>query len=287
MSIVGIIGVGAMGLAIAERLRAAGFGVCGYRRGDLTAFIEAGGDAHASANSVAAHADPLLLLLPEDDTLLAVMAAIAPDLRAGQIILCLGTHAVPAKQHAATIAAQARATLLDGEISGTPGMVRAGLASVLLAGDEDAVARHADVISAFARATTHCGSFGNATRMKLITNYLVGVHTLAAADALRMARDLGLDPIATVAALAPSAGGSAMLAVRGRMMADGNYAEGDMLSFVRFFDRIRAALADVSAPASDLLEVTELQYRTAITNGHAERDIATVHEHLRKRANSA
>jgi putative dehydrogenase len=276
----GIIGVGAMGLAVAERLLAAGFSVCGFRRGSLDAFRRVGGAALASPEAVAAASDPLVLLLPADAALAEVMAAIAPALRGGQIILCLGTHGIPAKLAAADMAEAAGAVLLDGEISGTPGMVRAGQASVLLAGDTEAAEAVAPVLAAFARTTTHCGAFGNAARMKLVTNYLVGVHTLAAADALMMARQLGLDPAAVVEAVAPSAGGSTMLAVRGRMMAQGSYAPGDMVSFVRFFDRIRAALAEAGGSPSALLDFTEGSYRQAIEEGFAESDIAAIFQAL-------
>ena len=282
---IGIIGVGAMGLAVAEKLIAAGFPVCGHRRGSLAAFSEAGGQAMASAREVAAASDPLILLLPGDEALAAVMEDIAPALRPGQVVLCLGTHRIPAKLAAAERAAGQGAILLDGEISGTPGMVRAGQASVLLAGDTQEAARVAPVLAGFARATTDCGAFGNAARMKLITNYLVGVHTLAAADALAMGMRLGLDPRAMVAALAPSAGGSTMLAVRGRMMAEADYAEGDMAGFVRFFDLLRAALAEAGAvPGSALLETVEAQYRAAIAAGHDGRDIAAIHDWLREAA---
>jgi len=280
---VGIIGVGAMGLAVTERLVAAGFAVCGHRRGALVTFSAAGGQAMASAAGVAAASDPLILLLPSDEALGAVMVDIAPALRPGQVVLCLGTHRIPSKLAAAKITAGQGAILLDGEISGTPGMVRAMQASVLLAGDAQAASRVAPVLAGFARATTDCGAFGNAARMKLVTNYLVGVHTLAAADALAMGMRLGLDPRAMVAALAPSAGGSTMLAVRGRMMADSSYADGDMTSFVRFFDRLREALAEAgAAPGSALLDATEAQYRGAIASGHDGRDIAAIHDWLRE-----
>ena len=269
---IGIIGVGAMGLAVAEKLIAAGFPVCGHRRGSLAAFSEAGGQAMASAREVAAASDPLILLLPGDEALAAVMEDIAPALRPGQVVLCLGTHRIPAKLAAAERAAGQGAILLDGEISGTPGMVRAGQASVLLAGDTQEAARVAPVLAGFARATTDCGAFGNAARMKLITNYLVGVHTLAAADALAMGMRLGLDP-------------RAMVAVRGRMMAEADYAEGDMAGFVRFFDRLREALAEAGAVrGSALLETVEAQYRAAIAAGHDGRDIAAIHDWLREAA---
>ncbi len=277
---VGMIGVGALGLALAERLIAAGFAVHGYRRGGLDAFTAIGGTAMTSAAATAADADPLILLLPNDGALSQVMTDIASSLRRGQTILCLGTHRSPAKQAAADAAHAVGAVLLDGEVSGTPAMARAGQASVMIAGDAAAAERALPVLKAFACATKHVGDFGAATRMKLVTNYLVGVHTLAAAEALTLAQRLGLDPRMVVDALAPSAGGSTMLSVRGRMMAERNFEGGSMSGFVRFFELLRDALAESNAQGGPLLDLTERLYRHAIASGHGDRDIAAICDSL-------
>ena len=134
---------------------------------------------------------------------------------------------------------QAIAVFLDGEISGTPAMLRAGKATVMLAGDEGRADRVASVLGGFASSVNYVGAFGNAARIKLITNYLVGVHTLAAAEALLFAGRLGLDQKLVVDTIAPSAGGSTMLSVRGRMMAERQFGDGTMRSFMGFFDRLR------------------------------------------------
>ena len=273
---VGIIGVGALGLAVTQRLIAAGYTVNGYRRGSLAAFAAAGGTPMLSLRATAAAADPLMLLLPNDAALTEVMTDIAAALRPDQIILCLGTHRIPVKQDAADIARTAGAHLLDGEVSGTPAMLSAGQASVMIAGDSQMIDRSRLVLDAFARVTIDVGAFGNAAKMKLVTNYLVGVHTLAAAEALSMGQRLGLDPHLMVQTITPSAGGSTMLSVRGRMMADREYEGGDMTGFMRFFELLRESLSDAGGAGNPLLDLTERLYRQAIAAGHGDSDIAAI-----------
>jgi L-threonate 2-dehydrogenase len=278
---VGIIGVGALGLAVAERLIAAGFAVSGFRRGGLDAFAAAGGRPMLSAQALVREADIVILFLPNDDALAEVMGNIAPSLKRGHVLLCLGTHALQRKQEAARVAQAAGAVLLDGEVSGTPPMVRSGRASVMLSGDPETAERVQPILSAFAHATTRLAAFGDATRMKLVTNYLVSVHTLAAAEALHLGQCLGLDARSVVEAIAPSAGGSTMLSVRGTMMVEGTFDGGGMAGFVRFFELLRAALGNSSEAGWPLMNLTGQLYRAAIDQGYGENDIAAIYKSLR------
>lgn len=274
---IGIIGVGAIGLAIARRLIAAGYRVNGYRRGNLDDFVAAGGIGAASAAGVTADSGLLILLVPGEAGLSAVMAEIAPWLRPDQIVICLATHRVEAKRRAAAAARAAGAVLLDGEISGTPAMVEAGQATVMIAGDPDAIDRSRTTVGAFAARITGLAAFGDAVRMKLVTNYLVGVHTAAAAEALQMGRRLGLAPDAILEAVIPSAGGSTMLAVRGPMMAAGDFSGGDVAGFLGYFDLLRGEMGNDPTADWPLLEATASAYRRAIDNGYGDRDIAAVY----------
>ena len=274
---VGIVGVGAIGLAIAERLIAREIEVWGYRRSDMSEFRDAGGLPKTSPEDVA-FAETVILMLPTDAALDEIMRRIAPVLRPEQLVLCLGSHRLPAKLEAAALAASVGATLLDGEISGTPAMLRAGQASVLLAGDELGMERSLPLLALFAHTTTKLGEFGGATRMKLITNYLVALHTTAAAEVLHLGRALGLTPKTIVDAVAPSAGGSTMLAVRGRMMAEGTVTGSGMAGFMTFFDRLRAALPDTTAEHAPLFGLVEGLYRQAVADGFGNKDIAAIHD---------
>lgn len=279
---VGIIGLGQLGLAVAERLLAAGRPVAGYRRGSLEPFAALGGLPMASAGALAETAGPVLLLLPSDAALADVVAQVAPAMRPGKVVACLGTHRLDAKRAARAAVEAAGAEFLDGEVSGTPAMLRAGQASVMLAGDAAAAEALRPVLDLVSPSVTHLGEFGNATSMKLVTNYLVGVHTLAAAEALVLAGRLGLDPHLVVDAVAPSAGGSAMLGVRGRMMAEGQFQPGNMAAFTRFFALLRDALQQRGEAGGDLMAFAEARFLRAVAEGDGGRDIAAIIDSMRR-----
>ncbi len=206
------------------------------------------------------------------------MYQIDASLTPGQVILCLATLPVEDKRRAARAAATAGATLLDGEISGTAAMLRTGQASLMIAGDRAAFETVEPVLAALAPSVTYLPGFGDAVKMKLITNYLVGAHTLAAAEALLFGERLGLDVAQLQSALAASAGGSRMLAVRGPMMVERRYPPSDIAGFLRYYEMLRDALGD--GGETPLLDLTDSLYRRSIERGQGLFDIAAIYESL-------
>ena len=128
METVGLVGVRKIGLPIAENLIKSGYRVVGYRRSSLAAFEKIGGIAAGSPAEIGAQADVVFSCLPSSQALEDVVQGpngLVTSARTGQIIVELGSHPVPDKQrHVAPLAAKG-ASFLDGEVSGTPGMVLA------------------------------------------------------------------------------------------------------------------------------------------------------------------
>jgi NAD binding domain of 6-phosphogluconate dehydrogenase len=69
MQTVGLVGVGRIGLPIAENLIKSGYRVLGYRRGSLTEFEQIGGIAARSPADVGAQTDIVLTCLPSAEAL--------------------------------------------------------------------------------------------------------------------------------------------------------------------------------------------------------------------------
>lgn len=281
---VAIVGVGAMGLAVGERLLAAGYAVHGFRRGDLSAFIARGGQPLASAAD--AHPfDPVLVLLPDDDALARVVETLFPRLSQGQTIICLSTHSLEVKTRASDAAAAQGAILLEGEISGTPTMIRSGCAKLLIAGDAQATENVMSLLEVAIGNVTCLPKFGDAAHVKLIINYLVALHTLAAAEALALAQAMGISPHCVLDAAADSAAGSTMLAIRGRMMTEGDYSDGNVSGLFKFFGILKNRVPNRVEDLPLFAQVEET-YRRAIEAGFGESGPSVVFELLKRTAHS-
>jgi 3-hydroxyisobutyrate dehydrogenase-like beta-hydroxyacid dehydrogenase len=282
---VGVIGLGIMGSAISARLMRAGYTVIGYdvlaaRR---RAHHRAGGEVAASCRDVASRAGVVICSLPSSDALRETAAALAGAPRPPRIVIETSTLAIAVKGAARRRLGARGATLLDCPISGTGVQARRGDLVVYTSGERSACRRIAPICGAFARAHYYVGPFGAASRLKFVANLLVAIHNVAAAEALVLAKRAGLDPAATLKAVAAGAGNSRMLEVRGPMMVKRDYSKPSMkLDVWRKDLKLIADFARSAGAATPLFSATVPLYAAAVAMGRGGDDTAAVHAVLER-----
>ena len=278
METVGLIGVGKIGLPIAENLIKSGYRVLGYRRSSLDEFERIGGVAARSPADVGAEADIVLTCLPSAEALDDVVqgnAGLVHTARPGQIVVELGSHLVPDKERQIAPLAARGAVFLDGEVGGTPGMVRARKAVVYLAGDAQAARKAEQVVRGFSDIVHYFGAFGAASKVKLINNLLVAVHIAASAEAMALALKAGVDVELMIKAVAAGSGGSTQFGIRAPWMAQRRFlpAQGTTIGLAHYFELI-GDMADRVGAATPLLDRAVELYQRCIDLGLGEHDNA-------------
>ncbi len=280
METVGLVGVGKIGLPIGENLIKSGYRVVGYRRSSLAEFEKVGGIAGRSAADVGAQADVVFSCLPSSQALEEVVQGphgLIKSARPGQIIVELGSHPVPDKQrHVAPLAAKG-ASFLDGEVSGTPGMVSARKAVIYLAGDKEACAKAERFIGGFADSCLYFGPFGAASRVKLVNNLLVAINIAATAEAMALGLKAGVDIDLMIKAIATGSGGSTQFGIRAPWMAQRRFlpAQGTAPALQHYFDMIGEFAASVGVATPMLDRAIEL-YDKFMAMGFGEKDVAAM-----------
>jgi 3-hydroxyisobutyrate dehydrogenase-like beta-hydroxyacid dehydrogenase len=280
MQTVGFIGVGKIGLPICENLIKSGYRVLGYRRSSLADFEQIGGIAAASPAAIADQADTVFSCLPSSQALAEVVQGphgVIACARAGQIFVELGSHPVSEKQRYVRPLASKGAAFLDGEVSGTPGMVASRKAVIYLAGDKEACTRAQSIIAGFADSCLYFGAFGAASRVKLVNNLLVAVHIAAAAEAMALGLKAGVDVDLMIKAIATGSGGSTQFGIRAPWMAQRKFlpAQGTAGALQHYFDMIRDFAGEVGVATPMLERATEL-YDRFTAMGLAEKDVAAM-----------
>ncbi len=281
---VGLIGIGLIGLEVARNLIASGIEVVGYRRSNIGPFVELGGIAAGNCAEVVAGADIVLELLPSVAAFESVFDgpdSILSHVHPGTIIASLSTYPLEFKRHHAQRIEQAGGVLLDCEISGTPMMVARRQAVVFSSGDEVAARAIEPVLEALAGRQFYLGSFGTASKMKLVANHLVAINNLAAAEAMLLGVRAGLDPRQLVEVIGASAGASTMFAVRAPMMAERSFtpAPGPLGTLEKYVDLVESMAQSIDT-ATPLMDVAARCYRQALLAGRQDEDIAVVYEVL-------
>jgi len=280
METVGFVGVGKIGLPISENLIKSGYRVLGYRRGSLEEFEKVGGTPAKSPAEIGAQADIVFSCLPSSDALNQVVQGpqgLAASARPGQIVIELGSHPVPDKERQIAPLAAKGAVFLDGEVSGTPGMVSARKAVIYLAGDAEAAKKAERVVGGFADSCLYFGKFGAASRVKLVNNLLVAINIAATAEAMALGLKAGVDVDLMIKAIATGSGGSTQFAIRAPWMAQRRFlpAQGTVPALQHYFDMIGDFADDVGVATPLLDRATEL-YAKFIEMGFAELDGAAM-----------
>ena len=230
-----------------------------------------------------AQADIVFTCLPNDAALEEVING--PDgllktARPGQIIVEFGSHPVPVKQQYVQPLADKGATFLDGEVSGTPGMVAARKAVIYLGGPADAVKKLEPIIADFADLCLHLGDFGAATKVKLVNNFLVALHIAGTAQAMALGLKTGVDKDLLIKAVATGSGGSTAFAIRAPWMAERKFMppQGSAAGLAHYLDTAKDMAVEAGV-ATDLLDSLIDIYARAVPN-IGDRDVAAILEHF-------
>src|SRR5580658_2715308 len=278
METIGFVGVGKIGLPISENLIKSGRRVIGYRRHSLADFEKIGGVPALSAADVGAQADIVLSCLPSTEALDDVVHGphgLVETARPGQIVIELGSHPVPDKKRQIEPLAQKGAIFIDGEVSGTPGMVSAKKGVIYLAGDAAACKKLEGVVAGFADTCLYFGEFGAASRVKLVNNLLVAIHIAATAEAMALGLKAGVDVPLMIQAIATGSGGSTQFGIRAPWMAERRFqpVQGPVPALQHYFDLI-GDFADNVGVATPILDSVIPLYERFMAMGFGGDDVA-------------
>jgi 2-hydroxy-3-oxopropionate reductase len=279
--LVGIVGLGLLGHAVASRLLAAGHGVVGHDvLAEKNAALSAlGGRAAGSIADVTRASELVCVMLPSlatvEDAILGA-GGILSTARAGQVLAQMSTISPLLTERLAREAATRGVDFLDCPVSGTSGMVAKGEGVFMVGGERAVFERMTPVLATVLPKVIHVGRPGQAMTLKLIANLLVALNSAAAAEALTMARKAGLDPATVVEMLAGGAATSRMLEVRGPMIARGVFPPQMKLDlFMKDLHLILAEGERVGA-ALPLTALAERLFDAACTAGHGGEDLAVI-----------
>lgn len=251
---VAVIGLGAMGLAMARRLAEHGHAVRGWDTArDRRAAAEAAG-VTVSCNA-ARGAGLVLLSLPDDAAVLTVAEQLpSAGLRAGGIVVDTSTVSPATPRALAPRFAERGLSWIDAPVSGGPSGAADGRLTIMAGGEAEPLRRAEPVLRALAARLIHVGPSGAGAVAKLANNLLLGANLLAAAEVVRLVRRAGVDPAAVLAVINASSGRSAATEVNlPRWILSGAFDSGFSAGLMRKDLRLAAALDDGAANHRRLL----------------------------------
>lgn len=257
---IGLIGVGLLGTALAERLLAAGFGVTGFDvdpvcRDRMRAL---GGETAGSVEELAARCRRIIFSLPTSDVVQTVLLQVKGHLRAGQMLMDTTTGDPRSAVETGRLFDGLGVAYLDAAVCGNSEELRRGEVLVVAGGPATAFEACQDVFTSFARRSWRVGDWGAGLKMKLTTNLVLGLHRAVLAEAITFADAMGLDPELSLTVLRESSSYSRVMDLKGRKMLTRDFAPQARLS--QHLKDVRLML-DAGAEAGATLPLSELHRR--------------------------
>jgi len=208
---VGLIGLGNMGTAIAERLLEGGYELLVYNRtpGKANALAARGAVVAESSADLAAQVDVVLTSLANDEALEAVAAEVVGAARPDTVLVDMSTVSPALSARVASLAEAASVAYLRAPVSGNPTVVRAGSLSLIVSGPPETFARVEPLLRAIGPTVHHVGDGEQARVVKLAINLMIAglaqlmSEALVLGEAAGVSRDDLLEVMATSAAGAP------------------------------------------------------------------------------------
>jgi 3-hydroxyisobutyrate dehydrogenase len=198
MARIGFVGLGNMGLPMAQNLLKAGHQVEGF---DITgAAVErlkaAGGVGAASLRAVAARCDAVITMLPAGPEVREAYlgdGGILESANPGTLLIDSSTIDVDTARLVALAADNKGLTMLDAPVSGGVAGAQAASLTFMVGGSEAGFVRAKPLLEAMGRTIVHAGESGTGQAAKICNNMVLGISMIAVAEAFLLAEKLGLE----------------------------------------------------------------------------------------------
>jgi 3-hydroxyisobutyrate dehydrogenase-like beta-hydroxyacid dehydrogenase len=283
---VGLIGLGNMGTAFAERLLQAGYPLYVYNRTPRKAgpLVAEGARLADTAADLASRVDVVLTSLADDRAFEAVAGDVVAAARPGTILVDLSTVSPGASARVASTAAAASVEYLRAPVSGNPTVVRAGNLSVIVSGPREALERVEEVIRAIGPTVHHVGDGEQARVVKLALNLMIAGLAELMAEALVFSEAADVSRAALLEVMASSAVGAPFVEYKTEPLLNDDYSATFTTALMEKDIDLVLAAAEQEGVVLPLAQEMKGLLRAAIDAGYAEDDFIALFPRLRGEA---
>ena len=272
---IAVLGIGRMGLPMAQRLCQAGYTVHAWNRSPdkAQALVPLGAKVHPQVQDAVRQADVVISLLESGPVVTHVLFELgaAEAMRAGCLMIDMASiKPAEARDHAARLQALGVAHL-DAPVSGGTVGAEAGTLAIMVGGEAQDFEQAKEILQVLGKAT-HVGPHGSGQLAKLANQMIVGITIGAVAEALLLCAKGGADMAKVREAIVGGFAQSRILELHGQRMIERDFAPRARMT-VQLKDMRNAldtaASLDFEAPITSLFEQL---YAQAIDHGLSDLD---------------
>jgi 2-hydroxy-3-oxopropionate reductase len=226
---VGCIGLGLMGMPMAQNLLRAGFPLVVWNRTakKTEELARKGARVAGSPQEAAAQADILITIVSDPPALEEVLwgpKGALGGLRRGSVLVDSSTVSQALAQRIAAACAERGADFLDAPVTGGTWGAEKGELVFMIGGKRDVLDRVEPVLSALGKRFFHVGPNGAGQAVKLAMNMILALEVQAFAEALALVTGAGVAAEKLVEVMQSSMARAAVLDVKAPLILAGNFA---------------------------------------------------------------
>lgn len=235
---IGFIGLGAMGLPMAQNLIKKDFELhilANRNRIPVELLVQAGATEHSSVGEVFSHCDVIITILPTDKEMENVLLSeqALSSLKPGMVLIEMTSGSPAMMKKIGEIYSAKGVQVLDGPVSGGTIGAEQGTLTVMAGGETAVLEQTLPTLEAMAKNIYPVGAIGAGKAIKAINQMLAGTHMIAAAEAAALAEKLGVDSSVLKQVIGSSSGASWMFMNKLDSITNRNFNPGFKLSLMK------------------------------------------------------
>jgi 3-hydroxyisobutyrate dehydrogenase len=275
-----MIGLGAMGLGMANNIAEAGLLSTVYNRTENKAKTFASNQGIAVSSSpqqLAEQVDIVLICVSADEDVLQMVTAVSETIKPDSIVIDLSTVSSTTAKKAAVLLAERHVFFLDAPVSGGVEGAKNGTLATMVGGDENAFIKAYPVLEAMSSRIIHMGETGAGQNTKAVNQIMAAGINQAVSEALAFGNAQGLSLEKVIEIVSAGAAGNWFLQHRGATMINGVFEPGFKLALHHKDLKICQKLAQQKQLSSYMIDRTLTDYEILMERGFGDEDISALY----------
>lgn len=285
---IGFIGIGVMGSRMVKRLLEAGYAVTVYNRSPkkIESLISLGAIRAVDLVSLAESSDVICTCLSMPEDVLEVYLSpngIIESAKETTILIDFTTVGPDTSKQVFLKSTEKKLNYLDAPVSGGPEGAEAGSLTIMVGGNKSAFKDVLPIFNQLGKHIEFLGKEGSGSIAKLINQYLVAVHSIAASEAMVTGAAFGLNSEQLFQLLKVSYGDSRILQRHmNQYVLERNFEPGGAIKYLHKDVHLANQLLEHAGIKEYLGQLAENSFAAAMEQGLADLDMSAIIQPLEK-----
>ncbi len=277
----GMIGLGAMGAAMATNFHKAGCLHAVWNRTPAKAadIAERTSALHCeSPEQLAAECELIIICVSKDNDVIGMVERVATTINADAIVADTSTVSRDTARQASMILEKVNAHFLDCPVSGGSEGAVNGTLAMMVGGDENILECARESLDAITKSIVHIGPTGSGQACKAVNQIICAGLYETVAEALAFGKAAGLDMEKVVKVVSGGAASNWVLDNRSSFMLNNSYPPGFKVHLhLKDLHICRQMALDMGIKDMPITEQTMRDYEELIEQGYSEEDVSSVY----------